>query len=173
MSKSDVLLGLIKEVVKNEVKQQVKEEIVRLVKSGAITLNSSKPKPATPSLKEAIEIDPFEKANQALQSSRNVTPKQPQREFTKNPVLNEILNQTSPFTSAHRAEGAAASMGMSGGSILDAIQPERSVEEDWETLSYSNANMPSQQIPSTGNAGVDVLTKALTRDYSELVKRFK
>ena len=41
MSKSDVLLGLIKEVVKNEVKQQVKEEIVRLVKSGAITLNSS------------------------------------------------------------------------------------------------------------------------------------
>lgn len=49
MSKSDVLLGLIKEVVKNEVKQQVKEEIVRLVKSGAITLNSSKPKPTTPS----------------------------------------------------------------------------------------------------------------------------
>ena len=72
MSKSDVLLGLIKEVVKNEVKQQVKEEIVRLVKSGAITLNSSKPKPSTPSLKEAIEIDPFEKANQALQNSRRL-----------------------------------------------------------------------------------------------------
>lgn len=173
MSKSDVLLGLIKEVVKNEVKQQVKEEIVRLVKSGAITLNSSKPKTTTPSLKEAIEVDPFEKANQALQNSRKVTPTQPQREFTKNPVLNEILNMTQPFTAAHRAEGAAASMGMGGGSILDAIQPERSMEEDWETLSYSNANMPSHQIPSTDNAGVDVLAKALTRDYSELVKRFK
>lgn len=170
MSKSDVLLGLIKEVVKNEVKQQVKEEIVRLVKSGAITLNSSKPKTTTPSLKEAIEIDPFEKANQALQNSRKVTPQQPQKEFTKNPVLNEILNQTSPFTSAHRAEGSTT-MGM-GGSILDAIQPEKSMEEDWETLSYSNANMPSHQIPTTDNAGVDVLAKALTRDYRELVKRF-
>ena len=48
MAKSDVLLGLIKEVVKNEVKQQLKEEIVKLVKSGAITItnkqNSNKPK---------------------------------------------------------------------------------------------------------------------------------
>lgn len=173
MSKSDVLLGLIKEVVKNEVKQQVKEEIVRLVKSGTITLNGSKPKPAAvPSLKEAIAVDPFEKANQALQNSRKVTPQQPQKEFTKNPVINEILNQTQPFTAAHRAEGAAAAMGMGGGSILDAIQPQRSMEDDWETLSYSNDNMPSHQIPSTDNAGVDVLTKALTRDYSELVKRF-
>lgn len=172
MSKSDVLLGLIKEVVKNEVKQQVKEEIVRLVKSGAITLNSSKPKSTTPSLKEAIEIDPFEKANKALQNSRKVTTKQPQREFTKNPVINEILNQTQPFTAAHRAEGASAAMGMGGSSILDAIQPQRSMEEDWETLSYSNDNMPSHQIPSTDNAGVDALTAALTRDYSELVKRF-
>jgi hypothetical protein len=170
MSKSDVLLGLIKEVVKNEVKQQVKEEIVRLVRSGAITLNSSKSKPTTPSLKEAINVDPFEKANQALQNSRKVTPTQkPQKEFTKNPMLNEVLNMTQPFTSAHRAEGMSSGM---GGSILDAIQPERSMEEDWETLSYSNANMPSHQIPSTDNAGVDVLAKALTRDYSELVKRF-
>jgi hypothetical protein len=171
MSKSDVLLGLIKEVVKNEVKQQVKEEIVRLVKSGVITLNNSKPKPTTPSLKEAITIDPFEKANQALQNSRKVTPTQkPQKEFTKNPMLNEVLNMTQPFTSAHRAEGM--SNGMVGGSILDTIQPEKSMEEDWETLSYSNANMPSHQLPSTDNAGVDVLAKALTRDYSELVKRF-
>lgn len=173
MSKSDVLLGLIKEVVKNEVKQQVKEEIVRLVKSGAISLNNNKQKTNTPSLKEAISVDPFEKANQALQNSRKSTTQQPQREFTKNPILNEILNQTQPFTAAHRAEGTAAAMGMGGSSILDAIQPQRSIEDDWETLSYSNDNMPSHQIPSTDNAGVDVLTKALTRDYSELVKRFK
>lgn len=166
MSKSDVLLGLIKEVVKNEVKQQVKEEIIRLVKSGAISLNN-KQKTTTPSLKEAIEIDPFEKANKALQNSRKVTPQTPQKEFTKNPVLNEILNMTTPFSAAHRAEG-----GMMGGSILDAIQPERSMEEDWETLSYSNTNMPSQQIPSTNNAGLDAIQKALSRDYTDLAKVF-
>jgi len=29
-----------------------------------------------------------------------------------------------------------------------------------------------QQIPSTGNAGLDALTKALNRDYSDLAKVF-
>jgi hypothetical protein len=37
--KSEILLTLIKEVVKNEVKLQVKEELVKLIKSGAVTLN--------------------------------------------------------------------------------------------------------------------------------------
>jgi hypothetical protein len=32
--------------------------------------------------------------------------------------------------------------------------------------------MPDHQIPMSDNAGLDALTKALTRDYSELVKRF-
>jgi len=40
--KSEILLTLIKEVVKNEVKLQVKEELVKLIKSGAVTLNSQK-----------------------------------------------------------------------------------------------------------------------------------
>ncbi len=39
--KSDILLTLIKEVVKSEVKQQVKEEIAKMVKSGKITLNNN------------------------------------------------------------------------------------------------------------------------------------
>ena len=44
--KSEILLSLIKEVVKNEVKaqvkEQVKEQIGKLIKSGAVTLNSQK-----------------------------------------------------------------------------------------------------------------------------------
>ena len=62
--------------------------------------------------------------------------------------------------------------GVGGGSILDAIQPQRTMEEDWETMNYSTDMMPDQQIPMTDNAGMDALTKALTRDYRELVKRF-
>ena len=34
--KSDILVSLIKEVVKNEVKAQVKEEVAKLIKSGAV-----------------------------------------------------------------------------------------------------------------------------------------
>ena len=178
--KSDILLSLIKEVVKNEVKTQVRQqvisEITKLIKSGAVTLNSNK-KPQTPTLKEAIATtDPFAAASAALQQSRASVPQQrvqqPQKEYTKNPALNEILNMTTPFTSAQRAEG-----GGSGGSVLDMLQPQMSVEEDgWETMDYRDSgvshNIP-QQLESTGDALQDATMKALTRDYSELVKRFK
>jgi hypothetical protein len=178
--KSDILLSLIKEVVKNEVKTQVRQqvisEITKLVKSGAVTLNSNR-KPQAPTLKEAIATtDPFAAASAALQQSRASVPQQrvqqPQKEYTKNPALNEILNMTTPFTSAQRAEG-----GGSGGSVLDMLQPQMSVEEDgWETMDFSGAGVPQhmpQQIESTGDALQDATMKALTRDYSELVKRFK
>lgn len=165
--KSEILVTLIKEVVKNEVKNQVKEELAKLIKSGAVTLNSQK-KTSTPSLRELTEVPPTQVRKQPVQQvqQRQV----PQREFTKDPMINEILNATQPFTAAHRAEGSMPGVG--GGSILDAIQPQRTMEEDWETMSYSTDMMPDQQIPMTDNAGLDALTKALTRDYTELVKRF-
>jgi hypothetical protein len=179
--KSDILLSLIKEVVKNEVKTQVRQqvisEITKLVKSGAVTLNSNR-KPQAPTLKEAIaSTDPFAAASAALQQSRASVPQQrvqqPQKEYTKNPALNEILNMTTPFTSAQRAEGGIGS----GGSVLDMLQPQMSVEEDgWETMDYRDSGVPQnipQQLESTGDALQDATMKALTRDYSELVKRFK
>ena len=177
--KSDILLSLIKEVVKNEVKTQVRQqvisEITKLIKSGAVTLNSNR-KPQAPTLKEAIRsTDPFAAASAALQQSRASVPQQrvqqPQKEYTKNSALNEILNMTTPFTSAQRAEG-----GGSGGSVLDMLQPQMSVEEGgWETMDYRDSGIPQsmpQQIESTGDALQDATMKALTRDYSELVKRF-
>ena len=96
---------------------------------------------------------------------------QPQREFTKDPMINEILNMTTPFTSAQRAEGAGA-----GGSVLDMIQPQMGVEEDWDTMDFRGTEAPQnipQQFESTGDGLQDATIKALTRDYSELVKRFK
>ena len=165
--KSEILVTLIKEVVKNEVKNQVKEELAKLIKSGAVTLNSQK-KTSTPSLRELTEVPPTQVRKQPVQQVQQR--QAPQREFTKDPMINEILNATQPFTAAHRAEGSMPGVG--GGSILDAIQPQRTMEEDWETMNYSTDMMPDQQIPMTDNAGLDALTKALTRDYTELVKRF-
>ena len=169
--KSEILLTLIKEVVKNEVKLQVKEELVKLIKSGAVTLNSQK-KPSTPSLREMTEVTstPVKRQQPIEQSSK------PQREFTKNAMLNEVLNQTQPFTSAHRAEGGMTGT-TSGGSVLDMIQPQQTMEDDWETMDYREGiqipqNIP-QQFESTGDGLQDATIKALTRDYSELVKRFK
>lgn len=169
---SKLLVGLIKEVVKNEVKQQVKEELAKLIKSGAVTLNSQK-KPSTPSLREMTEVGPtpVRKQQPIVQQQRP----QIQKEFTKDPMINEILNMTQPFTAAQRVEGGTPGMG--GGSVLDMLQPQMSIDSDgWETMDYRESGIPQnipQQLESTGDGLQDATIKALTRDYSELVKRFK
>jgi hypothetical protein len=140
--KSEILLTLIKEVVKNEVKQQVKEEITKLIKSGAVTLNSQKK--ATPSLREMTEVPvaPI-KRQQPIQHVVNQ-----QKVFTNNPILNEVLNMTQPFTSEQRKEGAQAV-----GSVLDMIKPELRVDEsEWETMDFRDVNVPSN-VPNFESTG--------------------
>lgn len=164
--KSDILVTLIKEVVKNEVKQQVKEELAKLIKSGKVVLNNNNGVQKVKSLSEAYKP----------QVTKTTQPqfKKPVKEITKNPMLNEILSQTEPFTSAHRAEGGPM-LGATGGSILDALQPSVSMDDEWETMDFRGAGMPQQPMPvaESDNEAVNALTKALTRDYRELVKRFK
>jgi hypothetical protein len=166
---SKLLVGLIKEVVKNEVKQQVKEELAKLIKSGAVTLNSQR-KTTTPTLREMTEVNTTAPIRQ---QTVNTTQQRPQikKEFTKDPMINEILNMTQPFTSEQRKEGAQAV-----GSVLDMIKPELRVDEsEWETMDFRDIDIPQNtpQFESTGDGLQDATIKALTRDYSELVKRFK
>jgi hypothetical protein len=94
----------------------------------------------------------------------------PQKEFSKDPMINEILNMTQPFSSEQRKEGAQAV-----GSVLDMIKPELRVDEsEWETMDFREVNVPSNvpNFESTGDGLQDATIKALTRDYRELVKRF-
>jgi hypothetical protein len=167
--KSDILVTLIKEVVKNEVKQQVKEELVKLIKSGAVTLNSQKK--STPSLAELTEVNTTAPIRKQTVVPTQQRVQQPQKEYTKNAAINEILNMTTPFSAAQRVEG-----GVSGGSVLDMLQPQMSEEDGWDTMDFRGAGVPQnipQQFEETGDALQDATMKALTRDYSELVKRFK
>jgi hypothetical protein len=163
---SKLLVGLIKEVVKNEVKQQVKEELAKLIKSGAVTLNKERKQP---SLMEMTEVQTPIRKQQPIQQQRP----QQIKEYTSNPVLNEVLSMTTPFTAAQRAEGGVAG---AGGSVLDMLQPQMGMEEDWDTMDFRGMEAPQnipQQFQSTGDELQDATIKALTRDYSELVKRFK
>lgn len=165
--KSDILLTLIKEVVKNEVKTQVKEELVKLIKSGAVTLNSQNK--STPSLAELTEVNTTIPKRQPAVNTHQT--QRPQKEFSKDPMINEILNMTQPFTAEQRKEGAQAV-----GSVLDMLQPQKTMEGDWDTMDYRDMEIPQnipQQFQSTGDGLQDATIKALTRDYSELVKRFK
>ena len=166
---SKLLVGLIKEVVQREVKQQVKEELTKLIKSGAVTLNSQR-KASSTSLREMTEVaaQPQVRKQQPIMQQQRP---QIKKEFTKDPMINEILNMTQPFTSEQRKEGAQAV-----GSVLDMIKPELRVDEsEWETMDFRDMDIPSNvpNFESTGDGLQDATIKALTRDYSELVKRFK
>jgi hypothetical protein len=166
---SKLLVGLIKEVVTREVKQQVKEELAKLIKSGAVTLNSQR-KTTTPSLREMTEVKQTAPIKKQAVAPIQQRPQQPQREFSKDPMINEILNMTQPFSAEQRKEGA-----QSVGSVLDMIKPELRVDADeWETLDYRDADVPpnTPNFESTGDGLQDATIKALTRNYSDLVKRF-
>jgi hypothetical protein len=188
MSKSDVLITLIKEVVKNEVKQQVKEEIAKLFKSGKLKLSETPKTVNTPKTKvgggpRLVNATGFGSAKQVSEDipydaiyeyDTEMYPKIPKKEYTKNAALNEILNQTKPFTAAERASGASpvSGMAMPVGSVLDSIQ--RESEEDWGTIRMNSSDLStSSPNVNTNSEGASAVTKALTRDYSELVKRFK
>jgi hypothetical protein len=186
MSKNDILITLIKEVVKNEVKQQLQEEIKKLLKAGKLTLPETKKVTNTPKTQigggaKIVNATGFGKVKEntkdvpydaVYEYDTETYPQIPKKEYTKNAALNEILNQTKPFTAQERANGASPMMGMMGGSVLDSIQ--RESEEDWGTIKMDTSKLSAKLKPAeTTPEGVDAVTKALTRDYSELVKRFK
>jgi hypothetical protein len=165
---SKLLVGLIKEVVNREVKQQVKEELAKLIKSGAVTLNSQR-KTTTPSLREMTEVKQSAPIKKQAVIPIQQRPQQT-KEYTKNPMLNEVLNMTQPFSAEQRKEGAQAV-----GSVLDMIKPELRVDDsEWETMDFRDIDVPANvpNFESTGDGLQDATIKALTRNYSELVKRF-
>ena len=144
---------------------------------------------APPSTQVVTEgIDPFEQVELALEQER-ATPK---KQFTKNAILNEVLNKTTPFTKAQRSSGPAG-----GKSVLDTLPPQQEpIQESMDkTVTFNSqgaqggtdvmrAQMaqkmgygdvsrgPSKQGlgVKTGLAGLD---KILNRDNSDLVKKFK
>ena len=143
---------------------------------------------APPSTQVVTEgIDPFEQVELALEQER-ATPK---KQFTKNAILNEVLNKTTPFTKAQRSSGPAG-----GKSVLDTLPQQEPIQESMDkTVTFNSqgaqggtdvmrAQMaqkmgygdvsrgPSKQGlgVKTGLAGLD---KILNRDNSDLVKKFK
>ena len=110
---------------------------------------------STPLTQVVEEVDPFEAANNALQQER--TQVQEQRKFTKNPVLNDILNQTQPFSSAQRSGGQ---VGGGGASVLDSL-PQTPINENTHIPSYMDAEPDIDQTinmgSSLGAGGTDAL----------------
>jgi hypothetical protein len=128
---SKKLAQIIKLVVEQEIKKQlpklVKEEVEKKMK----VLQERKTTP----IKE-VEQDPFALAESLLQRDRQTQQTQqiPQKQFTKNPTINEILNQTQPFTAEQRTAGPVGG----GSSILDNFQTQQPISEG-----YGNSHIPN------------------------------
>ena len=109
-------------------------------------------------LKKKVQ-DPFDMANEALrvEQSATVVPIQenvqtPQRTFSKNAVLNQVLNQTTPFSKAQRS-------GQGGGaSVLDGLPQQTQqtqqpiVQENTHIPSYMDAEPDIDQTVSMGTS---------------------
>lgn len=132
------------------------------------------------------EIDPFQQVELALEQER-ATPK---KQFTKNSVLNEVLNNTKPFSKEQR-QGTAG-----GTSVLDNLPQQKPIQESMDkTVTFDSqgagagvGGLRTQMAhkmgygdvsrgPSKQGLGVQTglpgLDRILNRDNSELVKKFK
>jgi len=104
------------------------------------------------------EQDPFDMANEALQRVQSESVGMPiqettqasQRTYSKNAVLNQVLNQTTPFTKAQRASGGTPG---GGASVLDTLpQQSQQVQENTHIPSYMDAEPDIDQTVSMGTS---------------------
>jgi len=128
------------QLIKLVVEQEIKKQLPKMIKEEVSKLLNENTKPI-PKAKDILEdIDPFELANQLLDKERVQTPTiqkesvQPKRQFTKNQTINDILNQTQPFSAAQITAGPVGG----GSSVLDNFQTQQPISEG-----YSNSHIPN------------------------------
>jgi len=151
----------IKEVLPKLVKEGVKREMAKLLKENKQLREAMKPK--TPSQPTFMDNEPM--VEQQVQ---------PQRQFSSNPTINEILNNTQPFSSQQRnATGvpsyAGAPTEVSSNTLNFNSNSVHTLGQQNIAQQMGYGDMaPKQGLGvQTGNPALD---KALNRDYSGLMK---
>ena len=153
---TDKLLKAIQILVQEEVKQQlpalikegVKAEMKKMMAEGKVV----KPKSEGLSIAKAILGDD--------------EPKIEQKKYTKNPMINQILNETK---AAVANDGGFRTMSF-GQADMGSIVGRTTLAEK---MGYGEFAGGAQKTGLGVQTGVAELDKAFNRDYSELVKRFK
>ena len=183
---SKQLVKVIKTIVEAEVAKKHEQFLTKTFPKILEEEVSRRMKSTTqPIIEETMDVDPFEQAEIALQQERT----EPKKHYTKNKVLNEVLNNTKPFSSAQRKGGVEQK------SVLDSFQQQPVNENMDKTVTFNQqgagaglegmrASMAAQmgygdikRGPSKTGLGVQTglpgLDRILNRDNSELVKKFK
>jgi hypothetical protein len=196
-------------IIKIIVEQELKRQLPDLIKEGVTkVLNENKQLNNKQVVSKIIEeeIDPFKLANSVLDENRLFTnnstddeyiqprrQSQQVRQFAKNPILNEILNNTQPFSKSERNPEQI--------SVLDKFTPD-ALNENFNDMNktisfdtnsaqggmdvikaqmaakmgyggYTNPNGGGKKEGLGVTTGLSGLDRILNRDNSELVKKFK
>jgi len=161
----DKLLEAIQILIKEELKEQlpalikegVKAEMKKMLSEGKV---AQKPQSKGISMAKAILGD--EPIQESVQ--QKVVPT---KQFSKNPMINQILNETAMTPSTGDAGFRTMNFGQGDmGSIVGRTAIA-------EKMGYGDLAKGPSPTGLGVNTGVPELDKALNRDYSELVKRFK
>ena len=161
---TDKLLKAIQILIKEELKEQlpaliketVRAEVKKLIAEGKQT---AKPQPIGLSMAKAILED-----DTIIES---VKEKVEQKQFSKNPIINQILNETRG--GIPQGDGGFRTMNFGQGD-MGSIAGRTVVAEK---MGYGDMTKGPSPTGLGVNTGVAEIDKALNRDYSELVKRFK
>ena len=161
----DKLLEAIQILIKEELKEQlpalikegVKAEMKKMLSEGKV---AQKPQSKGISMAKAIlEDEPIVESVQQKAA--------PTKQYSKNPMINQILNETRGGI----PQGDAGFRTMNfGQGDMGSIVGKSAIAEKMGYGDMAKGPSPTGLGVNTGVAEID---KALNRDYSELVKRFK
>ena len=162
---TDKLLKAIQILIKEELKEQlpalikesVQKEVKRLLSEGKQPVQ---PKNTGLSMAKAMMED--ETIVESIE--QKVVP---QKQFSKNPMINQILNETRG--GIPQGDGGFRTMNFGQGD-MGSIAGKSAIADKMGYGEMTKGPSPTGLGVNTGVAEID---KALNRDYSELVKRFK
>ena len=162
---TDKLLKAIQILIKEELKEQlpalikesVQKEVKRILAEGKQPVQ---PKNTGLSMAKAmLEDEPIVES-----VSQKVIPT---KQFSKNPMINQILNETAMAPAT--GDGGFRTMNFGQGDMGSIVGRTAIAEK----MGYGDLAKGPSPTGLGVNTGVPELDKALNRDYSELVKRFK
>jgi hypothetical protein len=163
---TDKLLKAIQILIKEELKEQLPALIKESVQTEVKRLLSEGKKPAPKKESTGISMAKAILGDEPIMES--VEQKEASlKTYSKNPMINQILNETRG--GIPQGDGGYRTMSFGQGD-MGSIVGRTAVAEKMGYGDLAKGPQPTGLGVNTGNEAID---KALNRDYSELVKRFK
>ena len=153
------------EAIQILIKEELKEQLPALIKEGVkaeMKKMLSETKVAPKTVSKSISMAKAILGDEPIQESVA-----PTKQYSKNPMINQILNETRG--GIPQGDGGFRTMNFGQGD-MGSIAGRTAVADK---MGYGEMARGPQPTGLGVNTGVAEIDKALNRDYSELVKRFK